>query len=171
MSAPIELRFTVDGCPVPKARPRFDPRSGRTYSDAKSEAYQGRVRSEARAAAARMRDAEGRLVRRVPAWPVDTDCAREAWRASGVKAPDCECAWCSQDYELECYFVLPDRRTRDRDNLEGNILDGCTGALWRNDRIAYVRTKTFALNPERPRVEVIVRAVGPIQLELAGGAS
>lgn len=165
MTAPLELRFVVEGPPVPYQRPGFDPVRRIRYTEPRSEQYMRAVRGEARAASLREL-VDGKLQRRREQWPSEDDCARTAFRRRGVRAPDCECDWCSRRYALELLIVLPDRRARDLDNIEKAILDGCTGALYRDDRQAYVETKRPLINPERPRVEVIVRVVGPWQLEL-----
>ncbi len=168
MTAPLELRFVVDGPPVPIQRPRFDPRTKRTYPDWKGNDYKVRVRAEARAAAAR-EFVEGRLVRRSPAWPAEELCGRAAYRRRNQPAPKCNCEWCTRRYELDALLVFADRRPRDVDNVLKGILDGCTGALWRNDtQVDRVQVEK-AINPARPRVEVLVRVCAGAQLELAGG--
>lgn len=170
MSAPLELRFVVDGPPVPIQRPRFDPRTKRTYPDFKGNDYKVRVRGEARAAAARER-VDGRLVRREPRWPSSDDCAKAVYRRRGTPSPKCSCDWCSRRYEVELLLVVADKRARDLDNLAKGILDGSTGALWRDDSQVVRLAMTKAINPTRPRVEVLVRVCAGAQLELAGGAS
>jgi Holliday junction resolvase RusA-like endonuclease len=155
---PLELRFVVEGPPVPYQRPGYDPVRRIRYTEPRSEKYMRAVRGEARAASLREL-VDGKLRPRRDRWPAEDDCARSAYRRRGVRAPDCECDWCSRRYALE-------RRARDLDNIEKAILDGCTGALYRDDRQAYVERKRPLINPERPRVEVIVRVTGPWQLEL-----
>jgi Holliday junction resolvase RusA-like endonuclease len=162
----VELRFVVEGKPVPAARPRFDPRTRRSYTDPRSREYQRTVRGEAWAAALRER-VDGRLLPRSPTWPREENCGRARFRRRGAPAPKCNCEWCSRRYELELLIALPDRRTRDLDNIEKAILDGCTGALWRDDRQAFVKMKSPVISPERPRVEVLVRVCAGAQLELA----
>lgn len=172
MSSPVELRFVVDGAPVAIQRPRFDPRTKRTYPDGKGNEYKARVRGEARAAAEREL-VDGALVRRSPAWPLEDECARARFRRTGEKPPKCACDWCTRTYEVELLVVTADKRKRDLDNIAKGILDGCTGALWRDDAVVQRLAIERAINPARPRVEVVIRVCAGAQLELAagGGAS
>lgn len=152
-----DAKFTIEGPPVPKARPRVDRRSGRIYTPTKSEKYEKRVRGEAWAASLRHR-VDGRLVRRSPPWPRREDCAleRARWRAKRVS---CSCGFCSTEFRVELLIVLPDRRTRDVDNIAKSVLDGINGALWRDDRqVAALRVER-AVNGDRPRVEVSIEAM------------
>lgn len=66
------------------------------------------------------------VVRRARPWADRAQCAKEIGRRRrrrGERLPDCSCAWCSTEYRVRLLIVLPDRRTRDLDNIEKNILD------------------------------------------------
>ena len=161
------LQFVVGGTPIPAARPRFDRRSGRTYTDARSVQYRRHVAGIA-GGALLFENGSGTR-RREPPWPSPEQCARARARLLGKrKRPKCACSWCSAEFRLELLIVLPDRRTRDLDNIEKNILDACTGVLWLDDRQAFVEKKDRAFNKARPRVEVIVRpAVAQVDMTAA----
>jgi Holliday junction resolvase RusA-like endonuclease len=155
-----ELRVVVPGKPVPKARPRFDPRSGRTYTAKKTVQYERHVKGEAWAATRRAQ------------WPRPDDCARVAarlkLRAPGSKLPRCTCAFCATEYRVAVLVVLPDRRTRDLDNVTKSILDACNGVLWYDDRQVVGVSMERAINPSRPRVELVVSvAVAQGELDVA----
>lgn len=154
----FDAKFVVRGTPVPKARPRVDPRSGQIYTPTKSKKYEKRVRGEAWAASLHHR-LEGALVKRQPPWPTPDDCARVRRRLRGKRPGDCSCAWCSTEFRVDLLIVLPDRRTRDLDNIEKSVLDGITGALWRDDRQVASSTKRREFNKADPRVEVTIEAV------------
>lgn len=159
-TAPLRgLSFVVPGKPVPKARPRFDRRTGHVYTPAKSRAYESRVAGEAWHAIRWDRDPSGVLRRRPEPWPAREDCAREKAKLRRRRGVRCACAWCSAEFALSLVICLPDRRTRDLDNVEKAILDGLTGVLWYDDRQAFVERKEKRLSPERPRVEVVVRVI------------
>lgn len=170
MTEPLQLLFCVEGPPVAIQRPRFDPRTKRTYPDAKGAAYKVRVRAEARAAAKR-EVVDGRIHRRSPPWPDEEACGRAKHRRAGERSPKCDCEWCTRKYEVELHVVTPDARKRDLDNIAKGILDGCTGALWRDDGQVHALKITRGINPHFPRVDVVVRVCAGAQLELAGGIS
>ena len=154
-----DLRVVVPGKPVPKARPRFDSRSGRTYTATKTVQYERHVKGEAWAATRRAE------------WPKPDDCARVTarlkLRAPGSKLPRCTCAFCATEYRVALLVVLPDRRTRDLDNVTKSILDACNGVLWYDDRQVVGVSMERAINRARPRVEILVSvATGQSELVL-----
>ncbi len=155
---PPDARFVVTGTPIPYARAQTTP-SGRRYTDPKSKKYRNRVGAEA-FHASRWTSEGGRHVRRTPAWPDKGKCKKvlaKYRRKKGVRLPACSCSYCSDEYRVRLLVVLPDRRTRDLDNIEKNILDACTGILWWDDRQAFVDAKERAYSKTSPRVEVEVR--------------
>ncbi len=145
----MKLLFTIDGTPVPYQR-AGGGKTGHRYTEPESRAYQAGVKAKAWSAT---------LLRRITtgeSWPDRGACAKERPRPRRTRAPKCDCAWCSRRYRFQLLIVLPDRRTRDLDNIEKAILDGCKGALYRDDRQAYVGKKEPQLDRDRPRVEVTV---------------
>lgn len=139
------LRFTIPGPPIPMARPRFDRRSGRVYTDPRSDAYRRHVAGCA-------------LVARAgTTWPKAEACARARARMLGKrKKPKCGCAWCASRFTLKLVVVQPDRRVRDLDNVAKQIQDACNGVLWYDDsQIAKLEVER-AINPSNPRVEVLL---------------
>ncbi len=161
----LVAEFCVRGPPVPKARARSDPRSGRMYTPAKSVAYERRVAAAA-FAASRWERVDGELRRRVDRWPEPKGCKRAAPRRRRTRTPKCGCNWCSAEFRIALAIYLPDRRTRDADNIEKAILDGMKGILYRDDFQAIVERKSRALSRTNPRVEVLVRMVPPAQSSL-----
>ena len=164
-SPTYETRFVVTGTPIPYARARtvrLPDGSTRYFVDKRSGKYRKRVAGEALSASRWMRDG-GALVRRSPPWAAASKClkvaAKRSARRNGKRLPNCSCPWCSAQYRLRLLIVLPDKRTRDEDNIEKNILDACTGILWWDDRQALVEAKERAYSKANPRVEVEIRLV------------
>lgn len=156
---PADLEFVVHGTPIPYARARqtYDREQKRVrfFTDPKSADYRSRVAAEAWSAA---KWAPGTTMeRRDPGWPSGDDCARTQRRSRKSKSVRCRCSWCATQYRLQVLFVMPDRRTRDLDNCEKNILDALTGVIYHDDRQAFVQWKDVAYNRENPRIEVKVR--------------
>lgn len=161
-------RFTIPGSPVPKARPRFDRRTGRTYTPTKSRHYEKLVAAESYAASRWVRlqqPGQRTLERRSPPWPTETMCAKAGPRRS-KRAPSCDCPWCSSAIEIDLRIHLPDKRTRDIDNIEKSLLDGMNGVLFRDDRQVRAVSKRATLDRKNPRVEVVVRLFEPAQERL-----
>ncbi len=131
-TAPLVLRFVVDGVPRPKGRPRFTVMkraSGaafvRTYTPAETEAYEKTVRTRAQIAV-----------------------NQAAW------------GWNTRDrFNVILKVFRPHfDRGGDLDNVLKIVLDACNGVTWKDDR--YVRGIGCAFggpDAERPRVEVEVR--------------
>lgn len=153
----MTAEFTITGKPVPKARPRFDTRHGRVYTPAKSVKYEKRVAGAAHNGSRWERLEGGHMRRRLQRWPEPDGCARAAPRRP--KRVKCVCPWCSFEYRIELDIYLPDRRTRDLDNIEKAVLDGMTGVLWHDDRQVYVARKDKDLSRLKPRVDVRIRQV------------
>lgn len=150
MHAPAELRFVVEGKPVPWHRPAFNPKTQTRFTDPESRAYQKRVRAEGMAATRWTRTPSGNLVRRVEPWPM------------GV------------EYVVELLVVFPDRRRRDVDNVTKGVLDALNATTWDDDsqvrRIVIERADPDA---RRPRLEVriaVYDSAGQLELAAAGGA-
>ncbi len=155
--------FTIPGKPVPKARVRFDRRSGRAYTPFKSRAYEKRVAAEAYSASRWDRDLEAKTMTRRDDWPEKSSCARERSTRRAGKSSRCRCAWCASAVELDLRIYLPDRRTRDIDNIAKSLLDGMNGVLFRDDRQVCATAITKELDRANPRVEVVVRLEPPVQ--------
>jgi len=161
-------RFTVLGKPVPKARPRFDRRSGRVFTPKKSRAYEKRVAAEAHAASRWVRDEETRsLSRRADPWPDRQGCERARPRRRSDPAPSCRCDWCASSFEVELRIFFPDRRKRDIDNVAKAVLDGINGILWHDDSQVRATSISSDLSRKAPRVEVEVRRRPPAQERLS----
>lgn len=153
----LSAEFIVEGVPRPKERARRDPRSGRWYTPRSTVAYQRIVAAQALMSSRWIIEPDGALRRRDVRWPSPSDCERERPRPRGSRSPRCACDWCSAEWVLELRIYLPDRRTRDVDNIEKAILDACNGILWRDDRQALVERKSREVSRDSPRVEVYVR--------------
>ena len=148
----LRASFVVPGKPVPKERPRLNRRTGSVYTPSATREYRHII------AACAMAATLGRATRGEPPWQHAGLCSRRPG-----KRVKCACAWCSSEFGLTLGVFLPDRRTRDIDNIEKAILDACNGILWRDDRQALVEAKSRAIDRERPRVEVSVRCFPPDQ--------
>jgi Holliday junction resolvase RusA-like endonuclease len=159
-----DARFVVTGTPIPYARARtvaLPNGSTRYFTDKRSKKYRQRVAGAAHNAARWVREG-AKLVRRSPPWADESKCRKvmaRATRRRGQKLPACECPWCSTEYRLKLNIILPNKRTRDLDNIEKNILDACTGVLWWDDRQAFVESKERSFSKANPRIEIEVRIV------------
>lgn len=159
--------FTVRGRPVPKGRPRFDRRSGRTYTPKRTVDYERKVRGEALHAARWIRTGERSIEKRSDPWPIPDRCLRARPRRRGVPAPTCGCPWCSSTFEVRLVVYLADRRKVDLDNVAKAVLDGCNGILWLDDSQVAGLKVSGDMSRRNPRVEVEVLRHEPVQAELA----
>lgn len=165
-AATFAARFVVTGTPIPWQRMRQDPRTGRRFPDKRSAAYQRRVAAEAQSASRWQREGS-RLVRRSPPWPDGSKCAKVIARMKGkTRPPKCDCSWCSTSYRVELLVAMPDRRTRDIDNCIKQVMDACTGILWRDDRQVIGVKSEKVLDRDSPRIECIVTGAAGAQLAL-----
>jgi crossover junction endodeoxyribonuclease RusA len=64
-------------------------------------------------------------------------------------------------YRVEVVLYMPDKRTRDGDNVLKSIQDGANGVLWRDDRQVVETTVRKDLDRDDPRAEVVVEVVQP----------
>lgn len=62
-------------------------------------------------------------------------------------------------YAVEIHAYLHDRRARDLDNISKSVLDGLNRVLWLDDRQVVRLLVDKAIDPERPRIEVVVDVV------------
>lgn len=159
--------FVVRGRPVPKGRPRFDRRSGRTYTPQRTKDYEKKVRGEALHGARWIRTGERSLEKRPDPWPIPDRCLRARPRRRGVAAPDCGCGWCSSTFSVVLRVFLADRRKVDVDNIAKAILDGANGVLWLDDSQVTDLKVSSDMSRKNPRVEVEVSRYEPDQLALS----
>jgi len=63
------------------------------------------------------------------------------------------------EWELvRCEFYVPDRRRRDVDNLEKNLLDGLTGVIFKDDaQVVHICDKFKKYDKQNPRTVVELR--------------
>jgi Holliday junction resolvase RusA-like endonuclease len=154
----VIAEFTIEGKPIPKARPRIA--NGRAYTPKRTSKYEKLVRARATAAVLWERDPRPAMRagfrRREPAWPSALECQRF------TKPPtkSCACDFCSGTFEVTLMMFMPDRRHRDIDNVTKSILDGCNGIVWRDDSQVSQVTATKLLDRDQPRVEVHVTSLG-----------
>lgn len=57
-------------------------------------------------------------------------------------------------YRVECVFFMPDKRTRDGDNVLKSIQDGCERVLWLSDRQCIEGSYLTRYDKANPRAEV-----------------
>lgn len=149
----IELKFSVPGKPQPKERPRWD-RRGFVFTPSKTHQYERHVGRSAEYA---------RLLAEAEQpdwhWPDPEGCERVlAKRMRGkARGAKCACAWCKTPWLIAMAIYMPDRRTRDTDNVEKAVKDGLTGWLWWDDKQAIVDRKSRHIDRKKPRVDVWVR--------------
>jgi Holliday junction resolvase RusA-like endonuclease len=62
-------------------------------------------------------------------------------------------------YRVEIVIYMPDRRTRDGDNVFKAVADAGNRVLWNDDRQIKQHEVTLELDRERPRVEVRVEVL------------
>jgi Holliday junction resolvase RusA-like endonuclease len=62
-------------------------------------------------------------------------------------------------YRVEVVLYMPDRRTRDGDNVLKSIQDGANGVLWKDDRQVVETTVRKDLDRDDPRAEVVVEVL------------
>lgn len=60
---------------------------------------------------------------------------------------------------VRIWYYWPDRRRRDQDNPQKLLLDAMTGILWSDDRWALPRVIDYAVDREKPRVEIELEEV------------
>lgn len=122
----VIARFTIDGEPASKARPRFDGRGykARAFTPAKTKAAEQVVAWKFRAAA--------------PHHRADSETA----------------------YGMACVFFPGTRQRRDVDNMLKLVADGLNGIAWADDAQVYEVTGRRGHDPQNPRTEVLIYAVG-----------
>lgn len=131
------MRFTVPGVPVAKARPRFNRRTGHTYTPEKSARFEDRVRLCAINAGAEC--IQGPVYVVIAAyWP-------------SVKP----------DRKRDPRQEEPKATRPDADNVIKAVLDGLNGVCFSDDgQVAHVELrKLHAAQGDPPRCEVTVEAL------------
>lgn len=128
----IAIHFSVEVVPVGKGRPRFSRRGGfvRTYTDAKTLAFEARVREACAQAMGSMEPLATPMHLRIEAWlPVPASWSKK------------------RRQEALDGLVMPGKP--DLDNIAKAVMDGCQGALFLDDKqVCQLRVaKRYAATP------------------------
>ncbi len=143
----MEIRFTIPGRPVSKARPRLGA-GGRTYTPKPTKMYEHLVKYCVIKAIQDWKAAARLAVLRQPSLPGTT----------GPKSPLVE--WPRQSrYRVEATIYLPDMRG-DVDNVAKSILDGMQGIAYDDDKYVMELWIEKRINRAEPRADVVVIALG-----------
>ncbi|MBR1497754.1 MAG: RusA family crossover junction endodeoxyribonuclease [Oscillospiraceae bacterium] len=134
-------KFSVPGCPTGKGRPRFDGRSGRTYTPEKTARYENLVKIEYQSQCGGIRFSDvAMLDMRVIAYyqpPKSVSKKKREMMLSGKARP----------------LKVPDV-----DNIIKSIADSLNGIAYRDDR-QIVDCQVRKFYSDEPRVVVIIREV------------
>jgi Holliday junction resolvase RusA-like endonuclease len=135
-----KIRFTVPGDPVGKERPRFDPRTKRTYTPAKTTQYQELVSWSFEQVSRGKFYGEGAIKMKIMAFypiPVSTSKVRRGAMLLGILRPT---------------------KKPDTDNVAKIIADSLNGVAYHDDA-AVVEMNVQKWYSDRPRVEVTIESM------------
>lgn len=139
----LAVHFTVEGAPVGKGRPRFSKRGGfvRTYTDAKTLAFEARVRQACQEVMAGSQPMAVPVSLRIEAWmpmPKSWSKKRRQEALEGLVAPG----------------------KPDLDNIAKAVMDAVNGVLYDDDKqVCALRVaKCYGL---APRIEIYAHEVLP----------
>jgi len=132
MAEPLVLRFTVLGKPVTKRRAR-----GSYNPFTKKMTFRS--------------DPHTKTWEKFVGW--EAVHAINLLREQGIEWPT------DRIYESNCTFYVTDKRTRDTENLQKAVLDGCNKIVYRDDSQAKRNVSDCFVDKEQPRVEVVFTVI------------